>query len=154
MSDDLITFKAYIDPVNEKFYRDFSRHGRGPSVWSVDGGYEYWYDAAGMLHRDDGGPAERSPSLERYYWHGLLHREDGPAMIDKRAGISCYAVAGILCISEEVFLLAVELFNSVAAESGQEAAMKFMREYVGQGNVSLSDLKAIVSARREKKVFN
>lgn len=46
-----------------------------------------WYDDDGNLHNDSGGPAWTGKRYTRWYQHGELHREDGPAEIgpDKRA---------------------------------------------------------------------
>lgn len=41
---------------------------------------EYLED--GLLHREDGPAVVCSDGLEAWYRHGLLHREDGPAVAD------------------------------------------------------------------------
>jgi hypothetical protein len=53
---------------------------------------EYHFDARGLLHRDpDDGPAyvhRYAGEIQKveYRWHGLLHREDGPALLTYNAG--------------------------------------------------------------------
>ncbi len=55
-------------------------------------GSEFWYDENFQLHRDNGPAAicsdrywecvkQHSPGSKQWWQHGLLHREDGPAMI-------------------------------------------------------------------------
>ncbi|SFE00593.1 hypothetical protein SAMN04324257_00152 [Thermoanaerobacter thermohydrosulfuricus] len=45
---------------------------------------EYWYDKNSCLHREEG-PAvithlPNGNKLEKWYWHGKLHRRNGPAV--------------------------------------------------------------------------
>lgn len=41
----------------------------------------YWVDASGLLHRDDGPAMMFDDGTQQWYQHGVLHREDGPAEI-------------------------------------------------------------------------
>jgi len=44
-------------------------------------GMEFWYDDETNLHRDNGLPAMVFlDGGEMYYQHGLLHRDNGPAV--------------------------------------------------------------------------
>ncbi len=64
-------------PSLDKFFKEYTKPEVREDKWSVKY-YEY-----GLLHREDG-PAVVGPdgTFERWFKHGGLHREDGPASID------------------------------------------------------------------------
>ena len=50
---------------------------------SVNGNRVWWRDRENKLHRADGPAVERGSGRKEWWWHGLLHREDGPALITR-----------------------------------------------------------------------
>src|SRR5215471_9137198 len=52
----------------------------GPAVERSDGTQEWWWH--GVRHREDG-PAVVMPMGKRWYRHGRLHRYDGPAIEER-----------------------------------------------------------------------
>jgi len=67
----------------------------GAKMWDcrAAGAGKRWYDAGGLLHRDDGPAIEEDDGTRRWYRRGKLHREDGPA-IDYADGTRCWWLDG------------------------------------------------------------
>ena len=61
------------------YWIDGESNPEGGYFMSYFAGSEFWYDGDGVFHRD-GGPAFTNYNCRRWYKHGKLHREDGPAM--------------------------------------------------------------------------
>jgi hypothetical protein len=51
------------------------------SPFTDDDGTQFWYNAEGWLHREDGPAVIWTDGDEEWYQDGLLHRMDGPAVI-------------------------------------------------------------------------
>jgi hypothetical protein len=56
------------------------------------------YDASGRLH---GGPAVVTRDGEEWWWHGALHREDGPAVLSNETDGALWYWRGALVAREE-----------------------------------------------------
>jgi hypothetical protein len=67
-------FDAHYWRKNGNIHRD----GDQPAYVCDKHGYQEWYKN-GLLHREDG-PALISRYTKRWYINGRLHREDGPAV--------------------------------------------------------------------------
>lgn len=46
-----------------------------------DDGYRRWFDEEGLLHREDGPALIRPDGIKIYYRHGKAHRDGAPAMM-------------------------------------------------------------------------
>lgn len=67
-----------------EYYQNGKLHREdGPAREFRDGRKEWWWN--GKLHRVDGPAIETADdSYQAWYYHGLMHREGQPAMIDRR----------------------------------------------------------------------
>ena len=82
------------------------RHREGGPAVSVKNVSIYYYK--GLLHRTDGPAVKAALKYEEYLVYGLHHRTDGPAIIGTNGRVK-YALNGFKCDNKEEFL---HLLNS------------------------------------------
>lgn len=81
----------------DPFVDQLLHNQNGPAVISEDGKhFQYYYK--GLLHREDG-PAVDFPNHKQYWIHGKLHNQNGPAIIHNFK-IEKYFYHGLECSKE------------------------------------------------------
>lgn len=66
-----------------------------------DDGGEYWF-VNGILHREDGPAVIRFDGQQRWFYNNLLHRSDGPAIVHSE-GYKTWFLRGEPVSAQEVF---------------------------------------------------